>query len=180
MPKSRWGLALGILLVTASAAWPPAVAAGPSGDGADGNRITLGGCLVRGDAGGYLLTNGPSLPAWQKADTSVTPGAVGTTGTIASVFYWLRDADGLLEQVGHRVEVDGDLDGQIADGEIQIARKAEWTEIEITIKPDGQSLKARVHQMAVVPVGDGGNKAPVLVRRVNVAEVRMISTNCQP
>lgn len=178
MSRNRRKLALGILLATAAAVWPLTVAAGQSGDAADANRIILGGCLVRGDTEGYLLTNGPSEPTWQKADTSVTPGAVGTTGTVASVFYWLHDADGLRDHVGHRVEVDGQLDARIADGEIQIARKAEWTEIEL--KTDGQSLKARVHRMAVAPVGDGGDKAPVLVRRVKVAQVRMISTNCQP
>jgi hypothetical protein len=140
--------------------------------------IKLTGCLVRGQEGGYLLTNGPSEPAWQKADTSVTPGAVGTTGTVASIFYWLEDDDDLLPHVGHRVEIEGALQGEIADGEIEIDRKDEWTEIEI--KADGDTLTARVPHMSVVPVGSGDRKVPVLVRKVDVDRVKMMGATCTP
>src|SRR5689334_14330967 len=54
--------------------------------------IKLSGCLVKGEGDGasYLLTNAPAEPAWQQsADAKVTPGAVGTTGTYATIFYWL-------------------------------------------------------------------------------------------
>ena len=138
--------------------------------------VTLTGCLVRGEDGGYLLTNGPSAPAWQRADAAISPGAVGTTGTVASVFYWLRDDDDLKGHVGHRVEVQGDLEKEINDGEIKVDRKDKWTEIEI--KADGDTLKARVPHMSVVPVGDGDSKVPVLVRKVDVDKVRMVSANC--
>jgi len=68
--------------------------------------IKLSGCLVRGEDGGYLLTNSPSEPAWQRsADPTVAPGAVGTTGNFATIFYWLKDHDDLKEHVGHLVEV---------------------------------------------------------------------------
>jgi hypothetical protein len=138
--------------------------------------IKLTGCLVRGEDGGYLLTNGPSEPAWQRADTSVTPGAVGTSGTVASIFYWLEDDDDLRSHVGQRVEVEGELKGEIADGEIEIDRKDKWT--EITIKADGDTLEARVPHMSVVPVGDGDRKVPVLVRKIDVDRVRMVGASC--
>jgi hypothetical protein len=140
--------------------------------------IKLTGCLVRGEDGGFLLTNGPSEPAWQKADASVTPGAVGTTGTVASVFYWLENDDDLRPHVGHRVEVEGELKGEIADGEIAIDRKDQWTEIEI--KAGGDTLKARVPHMSIVPVGSGDRKVPVLVRKVDVDSVKMIGATCTP
>jgi hypothetical protein len=139
-------------------------------------EIKLTGCLVRGEDGGYLLTNGPTEPGWQRADTSVTPGAVGTSGTVASIFYWLEDDDDLRSHVGQRVEVEGELKGEIADGEIEIDRKDKWT--EITIKADGDTLEARVPHMSVVPVGDGDRKVPVLVRKVDVNRVRMVAASC--
>lgn len=161
-------LAVGVV-VSITAASTPAV-------GRTADDITLTGCLIRGD-GGYLLTNGPSAPAWQKADTSVTPGAVGTTGTVASIFYWLRDEDDLREHVGHRVEVRGDLESEVSDGEIKVDRKDQWTELEI--KAGGDTLKARVPHLSVVPVGDGDQKASVLVRKVDVEKVQMLSATCQ-
>jgi hypothetical protein len=108
----------------------------------------------------------------------VTPGAVGTTGTVASIFYWLEDDDDLLPHVGHRVEIEGALQGEIADGEIEIDRKDEWTEIEI--KADGDTLTARVPHMSVVPVGSGDRKVPVLVRKVDVDRVKMMGATCTP
>jgi hypothetical protein len=138
--------------------------------------IKLSGCLVRGESGGYLLTNGPGAPAWQRADPAITPGAVGTSGTFASIFYWLRDDDQLRPHVGHRVEIEGELKRQIEDGQIKIDRKDKWTEVEI--KADGDTLKARVQHMSIVPVGDGDSKGPILVRRVDVDKIKMISANC--
>ena len=178
MLVKRWGLTLGALAIAASPAWTLAATPPQSADTAGADSITLTGCLVRGDAGGYLLTNGPNEPAWQKAGTSVTPGAVGTAGTVAPVFYWLRDDDQLRDHVGHRVDVEGVPEHIIADGEIKVDRKRRWTEIEIT--SDGDSLKARVPHLAVAPVGDGERTAPVLVRRIDVERLRMISASCQP
>lgn len=165
-------------LIAATATLSTASATRASADNRLVDDIKLTGCLVRGEDGGYLLTNGPSEPAWQKADASVTPGAVGTSGTVAITFYWLRDGDDLRGHVGHRVEVEGELEDEIADGDIKVDRKDQWTEIEIKAK--GDSLKARIPHMSVVPVGDGEHKAPVLVRKVDVEKVRMISANCQP
>src|SRR5262245_21675206 len=138
--------------------------------------ITLTGCLVRGESGGYLLTNGSNQPAWQRADHSVTPGAVGTTGSVATIFYWLRDDDDLKPHVGHRVEVTGQLKGEGAEGQIKIDRKDKWTEVEI--KADGDTMKARLHHMSVVPVGDGDRQVPVVVRKVDVDKVSMVAANC--
>jgi hypothetical protein len=139
--------------------------------------IRLSGCLVRGESGGFLLTNGSNQPGWQRADQSVTPGAVGTTGSAATVFYWLRDDDDLKRHVGHRVEVTGELEGESADGQIKIDRKDDWTEIEI--KADGDELKARLPHMSVVPVGDGDRRVPVVVRKVDVDKVTMLEASCR-
>jgi hypothetical protein len=138
--------------------------------------IKLSGCLVRGESGDFLLTNGSNQPSWQRADQSVTPGAVGTTGSVATIFYWLREDDDLKPHVGHRVEVTGEVKGESKDGEIKIDRKDDWTEVEI--KADGDTLKARLPHMSVVPVGDGDRQVPVVVRRIDVEKVTMVAANC--
>jgi hypothetical protein len=138
--------------------------------------IKLSGCLVRGESGGFLLTNGSNQPAWQRADQSVAPGAVGTTGSVATIFYWLRNDDDLKSHVGHRVEVTGELKSESEDGQIKIDRKDDWTEVEI--KADGDTLKARLPHMSVVPLGDGDRKVPVVVRKVDVDKVTMLAANC--
>src|SRR5262245_23877474 len=141
-----------------------------------GENFRLSGCLVRGETGGDRLTHGANQPSWQRADHSVTPGAVGTTGSVATIFYWLRDDDDLKPHVGHRVEVTGQLKGEGAEGQIKIDRKDKWTEVEI--KADGDTMKARLHHMSVVPVGDGDRQVPVVVRKVDVDKVSMVAANC--
>ncbi len=140
--------------------------------------IKLTGCVVRGENGGYLLTNAPGEPAWQNsADSHVTPGTVGTTGGFTEIFYWLRNDNDLKPHVGHKVEVEGELKGDLKEGEIKSDRKDRWTEIEI--KSGGESMKARVPHASVVPAGKGDQKMPILVRKVDVRKVRMLAANCQ-
>ena len=147
---------------------------------ADDKDIKLSGCLVRGEEGGYLITNSPSEPAWQRTgEAAVVPSAVGTTGNFATIFYWLKDHKDLKEHVGHQVEVEGDLDGDIEEGAIKIDRKDKWTEIRV--KSEGRDLRARVPHSSVVswPSRDK-REARVLVRKVDVDHVRMLAANCQP
>ena len=140
--------------------------------------IKLTGCVVRGENGGYLLTNAPGEPAWQKSsDSQVTPGTVGTTGGFAEIFYWLRNDSDLKPHVGHKVEVEGDLKGDLKDGEITSDWKDKWTEIEI--KSGGDSMKARVPHASVVPGSKSDQKVAILVRKVEVRKVRMLAANCQ-
>lgn len=143
--------------------------------------IKLSGCLVRGeDGGGYLLTNSPGEPAWQRtADPTVVPSTVGTTGNFATIFYWLKDDDDLKEHVGHLVEVEGDLEGDIEDGAIKIERKDKWTEIRV--KSEGRDLRARVPHSSIVSWSSRDNReVKALVRKVDVDHVRMLAASCMP
>lgn len=141
--------------------------------------ITLTGCLVKAERGdGYLVINAPREPAaTTPAGPAATPGTVGTTGVFANIFYWL-DKDGDLEpHVGHQVQVEGDLKGQLKEGEIKIDRKDAWTEIEV--KSDGREMKARVPNASVVAGPNADRKMDVLVRRVGVGKVRMLDAACR-
>jgi hypothetical protein len=162
-------------LLTAAAVYGPGAGIGRALGNDD---IKLTGCVVRGEHGGYLLTNAPGEPAWQtSSDTRLSPGAVGTTGGFAEVFYWMRNDGQLGPHVGHRVEVEGDLKGDLKDGEIKSNRKDSWTELEIS--SDGDTLKARVPHASVVPGRKEDQKMRILVRKVEVKHVRMIAASCQ-
>jgi len=146
----------------------------------DADKIKLNGCLVKAEGDhGYLITNLPSEPASSTADRIVTTTALGTAGAFSNVFYWLRNDDDLKEHVGHRVEIEGDLKGDIKEGEIKIDRKDNWTELEV--KSGGDQMKARVPNAYLFPnpAGDGDRKISTLVRKVDVDHVKMVSANCQ-
>ncbi len=145
---------------------------------ADDNDIRLSGCLVRGQNGeGYLVTNVPGEAAWQRSsDATVVPGPVGTSGTVSSIFYWLDRHEGLDNHVGHLIEIEGKLRGDLKDGEIKVEPKGEWTQVEI--EADGRSLKAQVPRSVLfIPEGDN-RRLDVLVRRVEPQRVRMLAAVC--
>jgi hypothetical protein len=145
---------------------------------ADAN-VKLTGCLIRGsNDGGYLLVNAPAgTPAASTDASSRTPGSVGTTGAFANVFYWLDTDDFLQPHVGHYVEIEGDLKGDIDSGQMKLERKAEWTEIEV--KSDGRTMKAQVPNASVVAGPDDKLKVALLVRRVDADKLTMLAANCR-
>jgi hypothetical protein len=150
---------------------------------ADDKDIKLTGCLVKGegDESGYLLTNSPAEPGWQRsADGHVAPSAVGTTGTYADIFYWLDGDRDLKQNIGHRVEIEGELKGDLKDGQIEMDRKDKWT--EMTVKSDGRTMKARVPHTSIVapPDKDKDQKSRILVRKVDVSKVKMVAASCEP
>lgn len=146
------------------------------------DKVTLDGCLVRAEGTGepYLLTNAPSQPALDtSAPAPVTPGGVGTSGEYSTVFYWLYGDSQMKEHVGHLVQIQGDLKGDVKDGEIKMDRKDNWT--ELTVKSDGREMKARVPSPSISPgktVVEA--KGPVKVRRVDVEHIKMMAASCQP
>lgn len=145
------------------------------------DEVTLKGCLVKGegDGAGYLLTNTPAEPDWQRSEAAkLAPDAVGTTGGFESIFYWLDGDDDLKTNIGHQVEITGDLKGDLKDGEIKLDRKDRWT--ELTVKSDGRTMKANVPNASVfaAPGDDKDRKARVLVRKVDVEKVKMLAATC--
>jgi hypothetical protein len=138
----------------------------------------MSGCSSAEEGAGYLLTNAPGEPSLFKADDhKVAPSAVGTAGGFATLFYWLYGNSDLDEHVGQRVEVQGDLQGDVRDGEIKTNRKDRWTEVEV--KSDGRTMKARVPNASFTLADDRDKqKGGILVRRVNVDKVK-IGAGCQ-
>ena len=145
--------------------------------GAD--EIKLSGCLVRGQDGeGYLMINVPGDAAWQRpGDAIVAPGPVGTSGIVASILYWLEKKDGLDDHVGHHIEIEGRLQGELQDGHLTVTPKEQWNEIEV--EADGKTLKARVPRTVLIIPDNGDRKLDVLVRRVEPRGVRMLAAECR-
>ena len=162
--------ALGAAAVLATLATVPAGAVEP---------VKLSGCLIQGEGNdGFLLINSPREPVSGVAPgTTTAPGAVGTTGVVANIFYWLAKDDDLKPHIGHRVEIEGDTKGDLQEGEIKIDRKEQWTEVEI--KSDGKEMKARVPNSSVIAGPNPDRKVDVLVRRVDVDKVRMLEATCR-
>jgi hypothetical protein len=109
----------------------------------------------------------------------VATSAIGTAGAYSTVFYWLKNDDDLKKNVGHRVEIEGELKGDIKEGEIKLDRKDNWTELEV--KSDGDTMKAKVPNAYIFPdpTRDKDRKLPTLVRKVDVDHVKMLSASCQ-
>jgi len=158
------------------------VTAGKAGSarGAADKDVKLSGCLIRGegDGAGYLLANPPTEPWLGSPGQQVAPSALGTSGDYATMFYWLGGDDDLKRHVGHRVEIEGELKGDVKDGEITTERKDNWT--DLTVKADGRTMKAHVPNTSIFPASNQGKdrKSEILVRRVDVKHVRMISAAC--
>ena len=74
--------------------------------------------------------------------------------------------------------MEGDLKGDVQDGEITTDRKDNWT--DVTVKADGKTLKARVPNTSMFPASsrDKERKSDILVRKVDVERVRMIAALC--
>ena len=143
------------------------------------DNVKLTGCLLKGEGdAGYLLINvqdGP--PSVSAGSGTVKPSSIGTSGAYANVFYWLDKDDKLKSNVGRLVEIEGDRKDAVKDGEIKIDRKDQWTEIEV--RSDGRKMKAQVPNASIVAGPDPDRKVDVLVRRVDVDEVRMLSATCR-
>src|SRR4051794_9490144 len=142
-------------------------------------KIKLNGCLVKADGDdGYLITNLPSEPGSTTADRNPTTTAIGTTGAYSTIFYWLKNDDDLKKNVGRRVEIEGELKGDIKEGEIKVDRKDNWTELEV--KSGGDKMKAKVPNAYIFadPSRDKDRKLSTLVRKVDVDHVKMVSASC--
>jgi hypothetical protein len=142
--------------------------------------VKLSGCLIRGegDGAGYLLINPPAEPLLNSPDRQVKPSALGTSGNYATIFYWLDGNGDLKQHIGHQVEVEGNLRGDVKDGEIKTDRKDNWT--DVTVKADGRTMKAHVPNTSMFPASDRDKdrRSDILVRRVDVERVRMVGALC--
>jgi hypothetical protein len=174
--------ALTISTVPASAQTATGTTARATGD----NEVTLTGCVVKGE-GGYVLTN----IAQETAAAAVT----GTTEEMArknrdagiagpaQVIYWLEDDDELEEHAGQKVEVRGELEGEIEKGKISVEREEGMVEVEFKVE-DEKTITVKLPPTHT-PVGTAGAVTdrevdiPYVVRKIDVDSVKTIASVCQ-
>ena len=183
------------LSITALAAFllsPIAVAESVAARANDKVKIT--GCVIRtNDQGGG---GNRSLVVWSGGDVVFSNAVVefelaseskevakvvGTSGGGVPIFYWLNDDDDLSKHVGQSVELTGEVDDDFEQGEIKFERKGDFTEIEFEV--DGKEVKARVPTVMLVNADDKDSnkddrKYNIVVRKVDVDDVKMLSTTC--
>ena len=109
------------------------------------------------------------------------------------MIYWLEDLDednDLANYAGRRVEVRGELEGDIERGEMEIEREGDWVEIEI--KSDGKEVKTRIPYVSLMPNASGSEAVGtsgamkdddeidlnINVRKLDVKDAKVIAGTC--
>ena len=184
-------LALTCAITGLSAAQSPqaGVAAGGPSAGGDDKKVTLTGCVVKGDDG-FLLSD--AVAASTTSTTTVAPTPTGVTATTTTtttpgrptVLYWLDGNDELNAHSGHRVQVTGEVKGDVDAAEIKVER--ENNAVKITAKSDDRKVSAILPEVPAAvgtagAVGDKDKKIEMAygVRKLDVKSVKMISENCR-
>ena len=165
-----FGIMSAALMCTNLAAQAPVL---PQAAGAAVERkLSLTGCVVKGDSGYVLADASERIPEGQR--TAPDPFHSRT-------LYWLNDDDDLKDHVGHRVTVDGKMKSKLEKGEIKTERKDDGVELEF--KADGKNVKVMVP--ADVAVGTSGavpnkdNEYNIVVLTVDVKSVKKQSDSCR-
>jgi uncharacterized protein YdeI (BOF family) len=147
----------------------------------DKKDVTLTGCVVKGD-GGYVLSDvSPENTVAATAGAS-TPPAAGAVMP-GRVLYWLKDDDDLAEHAGQKVEVKGELEGDIEKGMISAEREGELIELEFKVAGDKKvTVKVPDVPASVGTAGTVGDKEKdfaFVVRKIDVDSVKMLASTCK-
>ncbi|HJR59057.1 MAG TPA: hypothetical protein VJ813_06665 [Vicinamibacterales bacterium] len=190
--------ALALGLGSGVAAQQAAVGGQPVPTG-DDKEVTLTGCVVKGDGGYVLSTVGEGVTVQSSRTTVGTSGATTTTTTTTTTpatpvipapeqrfLYWLDDGDELEKHAGHRVEVTGEIEGEIERGEIEVERENNMIELEIKAKGEKITVKLpdtpAANNAAVGTSGivtDEPKDIPFKVRKFDVKSVKVVAGACQ-
>jgi hypothetical protein len=141
---------------------------GTAAAGAD-KDVKVTGCVLKGEEGrGFLLAD-RMLP---DASSSVPQ---------PRVLYLLKDDDELEGHTGRRVEITGELEGELEKGQIEVDRDGDAVKLEI--KADDRKLKLRLPEMPAA-VGTSGkddddDEIDFVVRKLDVKSVKMVSSSCR-
>jgi hypothetical protein len=161
--------------------------------GVDDDEVVVTGCVVKGDNGGYALTNvlPGSIDVASRMTAQPSPSDVAAAGA-SRVVYWLEDFEDNVESAdyaGRRVEVRGELEGDVQKGEMEIERDGEW--VKIKLQKDGdEDIETRIPLTVFLagdaPVGTTGElkddddiELSVNVRRMDVKGVKVVTGTCE-
>jgi hypothetical protein len=202
MKPIRYSLAAAALslgLSSAVSAQQAAAVGGTPVPTGDDKEVMLTGCVVKGEGGYVLSTIGEGITVQTSKTTVGTTGTTTTTTTTTTapapaipppgqrIIYWLDDdGDELEDHAGKRVELTGEIEGDIEAGEIEIERENNMIELEIEAKgkkitvmlPDTPAANnAAVGTSGIVR--DEPQEIPFRVRKFDVKKVKVISRSCR-
>jgi hypothetical protein len=158
------------------------------------DKVKITGCVIRTNdqgsggnrslvvwSGGDVVFANAVVEFEPASDSKEIARVVGTSGGGVPIFYWLDDDDDLGKHVGELVELKGELDEDFEHGEIKFDRKGDFTEIEFEV--DGKDVKARVPTTMLTSADDkesdkDDRKYNIVVRKVDVDDVKMLSASC--
>lgn len=175
-------------VMTGLSAAQPSGAAGAGPSAAADEKVTLTGCVVKGDDG-FLLSDAAAATTTSTTTVSPTPAGVTATTTTtttpakATMLYWLDGSDELNAHSGHRVELTGETKGDVEAAELKVDR--ENNAVKITAKSGDRKVSAMLPEVpaavGTAGVGDKDKKVEVTygVRKLEVKSVKMISENCR-
>jgi hypothetical protein len=159
-------------------------------------EVTVTGCVIKGEDEGYVLTNVVPASIDVANRTTDSGQATGTTSATTAgasrVIYWLEnleDDDDVPDYAGRRVEIRGELEGEVEKGAMEIERDGDW--VKIKIEKDGEDdvetrLPLSVFLSADGPIGTSGTldddedvELNVNVRRLDVKDARVVTGTCE-
>ncbi len=160
--------------LSASQQYPQAgPASGPS-SGGDDHKVTLTGCVVKGDDG-FLLTDAVAASTTSTTTVAPTPGGVTATTTTTTtpgkttMLYWLDGSDELNAHSGAEIKVE-----------------RENNAVKITAKSDDRKVSAMLPEVPAAvgtsgAMGDKDKKVEMTygVRKLDVKSVKVIAENCR-
>lgn len=145
------------------------------------DKVTLLGCVIKGD-GGYVLATLEDSWAPKPAGSAVTT-ITSASNVAGRTFYWLTDDDDLEKYAGQRVEVGGKLDNEIDKGKISVEREGGMIEIEFDAEGE-RKVKVKVPEVPT-SVGTSGTVSDrektyrVTIRKIDVTSVKVLASTCQ-
>ena len=136
---------------------------------ADDKAVTITGCLLKGDKGGYVMTN---------------VAEISGAGMPLRVIYWLSGAKNLSDHVGHKIEVSGTI-RPTEGGEVEVdpAKRSSQVGISIQVEARGRNIETTTTDPAKVPQGgkpDGKTEKEIKMPayKLKVKDIRMLSATC--
>ena len=179
------------LVFSAGIAAHQAGAAGQAQPAGGGDEVTLTGCVVKGD-GGYVLTDvisaAPDPHAGHPTHTATPTGTSGVPAEVARAIaartlYWLEEDDEVEKFAGQRVEVKGNLEGDIDRGQISIEREQGMVELEFKVEDERKITVKLPNLPAAVgttgEVTDREKDHDYIVRKLDVESVKMVAATCR-
>ena len=100
---------------------------------------------------------------------NTTSHAVGTSGFVNRVVYWMEDDEDLVEYLGQMVQVRGDLK-DFERGEVEVDREGDYTKIELNVHERKETIRLPTSWL----IGTGLNREQdidIVVRRIDVDDV---------